>query len=170
MAPAMHCAEWCALDFAVARRRALSQPGGEDTRWTLYRSADERAATAVTAEAAEIADWVAMVDDVVSCSDLVADLHSDSCTHWQESIACERYSKRHCFLCRNGQDVWAGGRFKRKQTPYATGPVLEWCPKESSQIALHRLAQRRTTDSTRGRGRFRVPSRRRSCGCRRQMC
>ena len=125
-------AEWCALDFCVARRRAASEPTWADTQWTLYRGADERAAAAAAAEDAEVADWDAMLDDVLRASDSSADVHSDACTRWQQQIASERYSQRHCFLCFRGQDSWADGCFKRRQTAYASGPVLQWCPAKDS--------------------------------------
>ena len=65
-------AEWAALDFSVVRRAmVLCAPTDEETRWALFRSAEERAAESAAAESAAVADWAWMVHEVVRTSNFL---------------------------------------------------------------------------------------------------
>ena len=62
-------AEWSALDFSAVRRRAVQwAPPAEETRWALFRSAEERAAESAAAELEAVADWAWMLKDIVRSS------------------------------------------------------------------------------------------------------
>ena len=116
-------AEWVALDFCVARRRTVEDALSEEARWTLFRSADDRAAEAEAAEAAEAGDWAWMLQEIVSLGDL--ELYSDACARWRAQIASPRYTARHCWHCLEGAEQLGFGRLVRKGTPYATGAKLQ---------------------------------------------
>ena len=91
-------AEWSTLDFDLVRRGKHKLAD-----WTLFRSADERANAAATAEAMEVDDWAWMVHEITRSSNLTADV-GDMCTRWRQDVASACYTSRHCFNCLVGEE------------------------------------------------------------------
>lgn len=110
-------AEWSALDFSAVRRRAVQcAPSAEETRWALFRSAEERAAESAAAELEAVADWAWVLKDIVRASNSLADLKADTCVRWRTQIASARYRQRHCVHCEEGEE-WCGfGQLARRGT------------------------------------------------------